>query len=315
MRNGTKTLTKYFSEVHKAYISEQIATGALMETTIKSYKSGIRYFLSYLEECGHTTFETVDKPCVSAFVPWISERLPGGLHTALPSVRSFFRFLNEHETFRQDWDMSLRIVLARKRKVQPGFTQEEIDRMLSVSKNSRVCGKRNYAILVLAANTGLRSVDIIHLRLGDVDWRKNEIRILQHKTDNELTLPLLPDVGNAIADYILHERPASECRNIFLSTKFPHQKLSNQGVCNIVVRAADVSSVDTGGTKQHGIRSFRRSVGLRMLEAEIPLDLIREVLGHRSPNAIKPYLSIDHTHLQWCALTLNDIETSRRELQ
>lgn len=315
MRNVTKTLTGYFSEVCDSYISEQMTSGDLMAATVKSYKAGIKQFLFYLEECGHTTFETVDKPCVSAFIPWASKRHPGGLHTVLPGVRTFLRFLNECKVFQQDWVLSLRVVLAKKRKIQPGFTREETDMMLSVVDATTMCGKRDHAILMLAANTGLRSVDIIHLRLDDIDWRKNEIRILQHKTGNELTLPLLPDVGNAIANYILHERPVSECWNIFLSTKRPHQKLSNQGICNIVVRAANASNVDPERIKQHGIRSFRRSIGLRMLEAEIPLDLIREVLGHRSPNSIKPYLAIDHAHLRWCALTLHGIETSREELQ
>jgi site-specific recombinase XerD len=315
MQRDTKALTSYFSEVCDSYISEQIASGDLMTATIKSYKAGIKHFLFYLEECGHTTFRTVDKPCVSAFIPWVAKRLPGGLHTALPAVRSFLRFLNTCEVFQQDWILSLRVVLAQKRKIQPGFTQEEIDRILSATHTVPMCGRRDYAILMLAANTGLRSTDILHLRLDDLDWRKNEIRILQHKTGYELTLPLLPDVGNAIANYILHERPASDYRNIFLSTRWPHHGLSNQGVCNIVVRAANASNVDSEKTKQHGIRSFRRSVGLRMLEAEIPLDLIREVLGHRFPDSIKPYLAIDHTHLRWCALTLDGIKTTRRELQ
>lgn len=315
MQNTTKALTGYFSEVYDSYISEQIASCELMTATVKSYGTGIKHFLFYLEECGHKTFETVGKPCISAFVPWVSNRLPGGLHALLPGVRSFFRFLNECNIFRQDWVLNLRIVLAKKRKIQLGFTKEEIFGMLSVANTTKTCGKRDYAILMLAANTGLRSGDIIHLRLDDVDWRKNEIRILQHKTGNELTLPLLSNVGNAIADYILYERPVSECRNVFLRTRRPYKQLSNQGVCNIVVRAANASNVDPKKLKQHGIRSFRRSVGLRMLEAEIPLDLIREVLGHRFPDSIKPYLAIDYTHLRWCALTLNGIDTTRRELQ
>lgn len=315
MRKDTKTLTAYFSEVCDSYISERMAYGDLMAETIKSYKTGIKHFLYYLEECGHTTFKTVDKPCVSAFVPWASKRLPGGLHTVLPGVRSFLRFLNECGVFQQDWVMSLRVVLAKKRKIQPGFTREEIDRMLLATDVTTSRGKRDYAVLLLAANTGLRSIDIMHLLLDDIDWRKNEIRILQHKTGNELTLPLLPDVGNAIANYILHERPVSECRNIFLRARQPFQMLTNQEACNIVVRAVNASNVDTENIKQHGIRSFRRSIGLRMLEAEISLDLIREVLGHRSPGSVKSYLAIDLTHLRWCALPLDGIETSREELQ
>ena len=63
------------------------------------------------------------------------------------------------------------------------------------------------AIRLLVARTGLRPSDIAGLRLGDIDWRAGRITVTQHKTGVLVTLPLLADVGAAIAGYLLDGRP------------------------------------------------------------------------------------------------------------
>jgi len=63
-----------------------------------------------------------------------------------------------------------------------------------------------------------------------------------------------------------------------------------------------------------GFHSFRRSIGTQMMEAEIPIELISQVLGHSSVEATKPYLSIDMVHLKECALDLSIIPCLRGEL-
>ena len=92
----------------------------------------------------------------------------------------------------------------------------------------QLSGKRNYAMLLLALRTGLRSIDIVNLKLGDIQWKRNTIEIVQAKTGTPLVLPLLTDVGNAIADYILNGRPDSQQPYIFLRTQAPYRKLSGQ---------------------------------------------------------------------------------------
>ena len=68
-------------------------------------------------------------------------------------------------------------------------------------------GKRDYAMMVLAAQSGLRACDVVRLELGSINWRTREICLTQHKTGEPLSLPLEPESGNAIADYILNGRP------------------------------------------------------------------------------------------------------------
>lgn len=70
--------------------------------------------------------------------------------------------------------------------------------------------------------TGLRGTDVCSLKLGDIDWDKDFISILQDKTKKALTLPLRASYGNAIYDYILTEHPKDESKYVFLRSLAPY---------------------------------------------------------------------------------------------
>lgn len=304
----------YFLEIYNLYFSKKEEEGYYYSTTLKGYRSCIKRFLTYLEEKGFNSFEKIDNLCISNYIPWVKQYTPNALHNVLPALRSFFRFLNDNNIVKQNWDLCFQYPLPNKRKIQYGFSKNEIERLLGVCKSSVVCGKRDYAIVLLATYSGLRATDILNLKKTNIDWNKNEIRISQQKTGTELCLPLFPIVGNAIADYILNERPQSMSQEVFLRSLPPFTKLSMSGLTNIIVRKSNKAQVDQEHIKQHGIRGFRRSIGIRLLEENTPVDLIKEILGHRSANVIKTYLAVDIQHLKNCGFSLKGIEPQRKEL-
>lgn len=73
--------------------------------------------------------------------------------------------------------------------------------------------------MIIAIYTGLRRSDIANLRLNNIDWEGDRIKIVQGKTGNPVALPLRPVVGNAIYDYITKERPQSDSPYIFYILK------------------------------------------------------------------------------------------------
>ena len=101
--------------------------------------------------------------------------------------------------------------LNRRRKNIQYLTEEEMPSVkdVLVSEKSSIT-LRNRAIGMLLFFTGMRSSDIAGLAFSDIDWEKEEIRIFQKKTGNELVLPLTASIGNAIYDYITMERPKSD---------------------------------------------------------------------------------------------------------
>ena len=90
--------------------------------------------------------------------------------------------------------------------------------------------KRDTAVFAIAQSVGLRAIDIVNLKLVNINWNSHEIRFCQHKTGVELVLPLEPAVGNAIADYILNERPKAQSEFLFVRARFPYGAMTSNAV-------------------------------------------------------------------------------------
>lgn len=167
--------------------------------------------------------------------------------------------------------------------------------------------KRTKAVILLAMHLGLRDCDICNLTFQVIDWQDDRIRLIQKKTGEPLVLPLLPDVGNALMDYILNERPkrTDNYPYIFLRRQAPHQKLTSvYPICSRLLRCLGIKPVNGTAT---GVHLFRYSIAHKLLAAKVPHQVITDALGHTSKESDKPYLSMDESMLRMCALDLSDI--------
>ena len=69
------------------------------------------------------------------------------------------------------------------------------------------------------------------LRLDDVDWRKEIVRIRHSKTGATSYLPLLPEVGEAVLQYLQKSRPKTHFREMFLRSKAPYRPFTGGRTC------------------------------------------------------------------------------------
>lgn len=166
------------------------------------------------------------------------------------------------------------------------------------------------ANIQLGARTGLRPVDIVALRLQDIDWRQGQITLVQHKTGTVLSLPLLADVGEAIADYLLHERPSTgNDDHVFLRTQAPFVALApSSKLHDVATRAFARAGIGSQPEVEHGFRVLRASFATSMLEADTPLPVISGALGHQDISSVKHYLSADEERMRQCCLDFAGIE-------
>jgi integrase len=181
------------------------------------------------------------------------------------------------------------------------------DGFAMLAKSLDKASKRAKAVVLLAMKLGLRDCDICGLTFKQIDWRNDKIRINQKKTGEPLVLPLLPAVGNALMDYILHERPklGGRCPYVFLREQAPHKKLATvYPICSKLLKANGI--VPVNGTSA-GTNVFRHTMVYRMLAAKVPYQVITDALGHVSKETDKPYLSMDESMLLMCALDLSAI--------
>jgi integrase/recombinase XerD len=192
-------------------------------------------------------------------------------------------------------------------KVFTTYTEEEIKKILASTERGSAIGKRNYVVLLLAAQYGLRSGDITRLKLSQIDWQNNRIEIDQQKTGDRLVLPLLASVGNAIIDYWKNGRPSC-CKDntivvshtmITMGGKL-HSSTIHSIVCDGLARAA----IPNWKEKKHGAHSLRHSLATNLLKKNVSLPIISTVLGHRSTESTKVYVGVDIKRLRQCSLPI-----------
>lgn len=164
---------------------------------------------------------------------------------------------------------------------------------------------RDRAIGRLLYHTGMRRGDVSCLRLDAVDLVRDTITVTQRKTGGCLRLPLLPQVGNAIVDYVREERGPSAEPWVFLATSWPYGRLSPQGVYGVACRVLDAAGVRLGEGDRRGCHLFRRTVATTMTASGIDRAVIASTLGHESKRTTELYIAADVEGLRARALDVS----------
>ena len=291
-----------FKTIHNEFQTYLIKTGKGVSTR-DLYGTITRHILTYVQNELCITISELTLKDVGKIINSLSlSYQKTSMRTTLSATRVFLKYLWLAQATSTDLTVAVPSSGTRKFAVVPTLTSEEEKQILqSIDRTTRL-GKRNYAMILLAIRTGLRNVDIRNLKLTDIDWRNNVINIIQQKNRKPLSLPLLTDVGNAIADYILHARPESDSICIFLKATPPYENISD--CYNISYKLLEKTGLRQEKNQFKGFHVFRHSVAARMLSNEVPLSVISNALGHASERSTKSYLSTDGAHLKACALTL-----------
>ena len=166
---------------------------------------------------------------------------------------------------------------------------------------------RDKSIILLALRTGLRSVDILNIRITDIDWINDAITISQSKTGVLFKLPLTTDVGNALSAYLLDERPDTNTPFLFVRSIAPFTPLSGHSACYAVVRRAFHRAGIRVGSERKGIHLLRHSAASRMLSKGVPITTISSLLGHADKASTEIYLTTDRDRMRECAIDLATI--------
>ena len=268
--------------------------------TIKDYQLYLNNFLVFLNRNGIYTLKEITERHILVFV----SATENNKVNVVSCLRVLFRYWFDNHLIETDFELVLKnYKWVKHEKVPSFFTIDEVRAIETSIDRSSGVGKRNYAMLLLASRLGLRASDIAHLKFSNIDWEKNEIRFVQHKTGNPISLPLLNDVGSALIDYLKYGRFKSESQQVFISSRAPYIPANKSIVCSAIREVITKSKVETDG-RRHGPHSLRHSLACCLLKNEVPMPVISETLGHVKTNTTMTYLRIDLTSLMKCALAV-----------
>ena len=273
----------------------------LSPNTIAGYQRIVTYFLLFCQKNGYGKLSDIRIDDVSTFIVSLykdGRYQPSTIGSGLAGLR---RFLSSNGHTAQ-FLLEIPVHLPKEIKIIEIYQEEELA-ALRTTLSSGLLTKRDTAVCKLLLETGLRGTDVCSLKLKDIDWEKDCISIIQDKTGKPLILPLRASYGNAIADYILKERPKSGSDYVFLKTFAPFGPLGTGSIYEILKKLEGLAGIKNEG-RPVGSRMTRHHAASSMLRAGIPMPDISAVLGHRDPNTVSVYLLTDAISLAACTLPL-----------
>jgi len=301
--NHNYDIPENFTGSYNSYIQYRLDEQGIVPRSIVSEKRYLENFLHFLIRIDVDTLEKLEYPHILRFIERLSCRYENTyISNNMRIVRNYLRYCCTKGFINSDLGAMVPTVRYNNHSSLPSvYTSEEVKQIIGAIDMGNPCGKRNYAILLLLARSGLRSSDIADMRFSDIDWEHQIIRRIQKKTGNIVELPLMNDVGEAIVDYLKNARPKTNCDHLFVRQKPPYNEFSSGAVGSIVRRLIQRSGVKFENRKC-GSHVLRHSLASRLLECDTPMPVISEILGHTNTQTTMAYLRIDLNALRECAL-------------
>ena len=263
-------------------------------------------FYRHLQDCGAETFHDVENRMVYTFFFNGEQQIRGKDYCSL--VKSALKTAVQlyGEPAQKILEM-LPVIKAGNKNFQY-LTAEESKKIRECLENGG-SGLTHFerSIGWLLYFLGLRGTDITKLKPENIDWEYDRIHLIQSKTGEPLTMPMNAAIGNELFDYITKERPKNTVTTVMVTKTRPHSELKYLG--RIVGKLFEKAGVRTdGGTK--GLRVLRHHLVTYLLSHGVECDVVSSLVGHRSPESLKPYADADIEHLRECSISVAEYPVS-----
>ncbi len=273
----------------------------LMQSTVDLYLRMVRPFVAhYLQQGKLRLNKLVAKDVINFVLHNTPRRGQWSTKSIITGLRSFLGFSFQTGRTKTNLVAAVPGVPVSNLSDLPRFLQpDQVEKVLRCCDRRTKVGKRDYTILLLLARLGLRSGEVTKLTLDDIGWTAGEF-LIRGKGARLDKLPLLQDVGEALADYLQNVRPHCSSRRVFIRSRAPHVGLLGASTMGgIVVRALDRAQIHS---HHRGAHMFRHSLATRMLRHGASLAQIGQVLRHQNVQTTEVYAKVDLIALRRLAL-------------
>ena len=271
------------------YLSQE---RGLSRVTVIRHLPPLRKFLREYCAEGSASFSKLTGTDIIRFVErHAHDQSPRSAQYMCWTLRAFTRYL----LYRGHIAVDLATVVPSVRTWRFGALPEylspnQVQQVLNSCDRRSSVGKRDYAVLILLARLGLRANEITTLTLDDIDWHSSCLTV-QGKGRRRASLPLLAEVGTALAKYLEHGRPRTNSRRVFIRSLAPHIGFaSSSGISMIAASALTRAGLDV---RRKGTHIFRHSLATQLLRAGASLTEIGQVLRHQDHDTTRIYAKVD----------------------
>lgn len=299
----SSVITQRYIQLLKLFEQRQTEHG-LSSRTVSSKVASFNNLLLFLERSEMMDISQLRPSDVYAYLETLKPLANSTRERILYVLRDALRLLVTEGLVDQKLaSLFPRISTHSKDPIPSVYSADEITKILAcVDRDSRI-GKRDYAILLLAAQLGMRAGDIHRLKISQIKWNQDHIAFVQQKTNIPLVLPLLKDIKLALLDYLKNSRPISDLPEVFLTTKAPFTNGSDVEIYYRVLRKyLELAHIPEKPIRKRGLHTLRHSLASNLLARHTPMPIITGILGHQQSDTTSQYLKIDLNQLRRLAL-------------
>lgn len=271
-----------------AYLQE---VRGLAASTVKHHLTTTEEFIAHLEGDGAPRLAKLDARDVEGFVRRIGGRVSrASLQHVVAQLRSFLRYLAAHYKAPPGLDTQIDTPrVYRGEKLPRALPWETVHALLGTIDRTTPMGLRDHAMLSLITTYGLRTSEVVGLKLEHIEWRAGRICVSQSKTTSPLLLPLTDFIGDSLMQYLRRGRPSVPYREVFVRHRAPAGTLKPTAVTEVFQAWSRRSGLPIPFQGPH---CLRHSYAVHLLRQGVSLKTIGDVLGHRSPESTCVYLRL-----------------------
>lgn len=286
--------------------------------TIQSYNLDLKQFVAWIEKNhSNTPIHEIDTFTLQRYRNFLerqgNQKTQKGLsatsvNRAIQSLRRFFGWAFKGELIESDPSLNLKLKTLQKPLQPKALDKTDIHKMLTLAGRGGF-GHRNYALIQLLLQAGLRIGEVENLNLADVSLydRSGEIRIRDGKGRKERAVPLNSSVRKALKDYLADrkskalEKKLIESSFVFVNSKeVPLKKRALQKIISQIMKKAGIPAA-SAHTLRHTFATAHYNDHKKLVE-------LSNLLGHNNLNTTARYTQASKEQLaeQLEASSLNE---------
>lgn len=270
----------------------------LSENSIQSYRNDLSKLLDFAESEKVNDLNEIDFPLIRKFFEIQKKEGVSSGTTARyrSSLKGFFKYLSKNQYIEKnpvDKLASTKI----SRKLPSYLTFNEIELILDKINHADIpLGLRDKAMLEIAYSCGLRVSELINLKISDLFFNEEVIRVIG-KGSKQRLVPIGTSAINWVTEYLKFSRPILEnkiksANIVFLNKR--GTKLSRMGIWKIL----DKYAKEAGITKDVHPHVLRHSFATHLIEGGADLRAVQEMLGHSDISTTQIYTHIDRDYIK-----------------
>ena len=292
----------YFSDVINSYIDYEQHRN-LKAVTLKTKHHMLNQIFEYFESLGLKNTRNIKATHIFGFLESRTYFSVTTKEAYQYLIRNLIRYLYDNDACCAELTQLFPVISIHTKNAYPShFNSNDITRVLQCVDTATKMGKRDYFVLLLAAELGMRVSDICALKIESIDAQKKCIEYVQQKTGATVTLPISDELLCAFADYMKNVRPKCSFGEVLISHRAPIRPFHGKTFHAMLQKYLCDANVKVAKGQKHGMHSLRSSLASNMLGDGVSVLVISNILGHNYVDTSRSYIKIDLDGLRKCVL-------------